>query len=186
MADGGPSRKSAMRETSAKLDVAVVRHDEAWRTARVTDAMLAGAARAGVAAAAPTRSITCEVSILLTDEAEMRALNRKWRGKDAPTNVLSFPASDPLACDSSEPRYLGDVALGYETIVKEAQAMGTALSDHVAHLVVHGVLHLLGFDHMKEDEAERMETLERRALASLGIADPYADRSEIRTTEVSS
>jgi probable rRNA maturation factor len=185
MADGGPSRNSAVRGSGSRLDVAVVRHAETWRTARVTDAMLARAARAGVAAAAPARPGTCEVSILLTDDAEMRALNRTWRGKDAATNVLSFPASNTLACDSSEPRLLGDVALGYETTVKEAQAMGTALSDHVAHLVVHGVLHLLGFDHMEEGEAEKMETLERRALASLGIADPYAERSEIRTTEVS-
>ena len=186
MANGDPSRDSAVRGSGSRLDVAVVRHDEAWRTARVTDAMLVRAARAGVAAAALTRPGTCEVSILLTDDAEMRALNRTWRGKDAPTNVLSFPASDTLACDSSEPELLGDVALGYETTVKEALAMGTVLSDHVAHLVVHGVLHLLGFDHMKKDEAERMETLERRALAALGIADPYAERSEIRTTEVSS
>jgi probable rRNA maturation factor len=183
MADGGPSRNSAVRGSGSRLDVAVVRHAETWRAARVTDAMLARAARAGVAAAA--RTGPCEVSILLTNDAEMRALNRTWRGKDAPTNVLSFPASDAPAGDSSESGLLGDVALGYETTVKEAQATGTALADHVAHLVVHGVLHLLGFDHIDEAEAERMETLERRALASLGIADPYAERSEIRTTEVS-
>ncbi|MGH6749882.1 MAG: rRNA maturation RNase YbeY [Methyloceanibacter sp.] len=183
MADGGPSRNSAARGSGSRLDVAVVRHDEAWRTAGVTDAMLARAARGGFAAAAPSPPGTYEVSILLTDDAEMRALNRTWRGKDAATNVLSFPANDTLA--PSEPGLLGDIALAYETTLKEAQAMGIALSDHVAHLVVHGVLHLLGFDHLEEDEAERMETLERRALASLGIADPYAERSETRTTEVS-
>ena len=185
MADGGPSRNSAVRGSGSRLDVAVVRHAEAWRTARVTDAMLARAARAGFAAAAPSRPGTYEVSILLTDDAEMRALNRTWRGKDAATNVLSFPASDTLACDRASPGFSAMSRLPTRPPLKEAQAMGIALSDHVAHLVVHGVLHLLGFDHMEEDEAERMETLERRALASLGIADPYAERSEVRTTEVS-
>jgi probable rRNA maturation factor len=181
MADGGPSRKSAALDASSRLDVAVVRHDEAWRRARVSDAILVRAARAGFNAAMPPAPGAYEVSILLTDDAEMRALNRTWRGKDASTNVLSFPANDDL----TEPGLLGDVALAYETTRDEAQATGTALSDHVAHLVVHGVLHLLGFDHVDEDEAERMETLERQALASLGIADPYAERDAARPAEVS-
>jgi probable rRNA maturation factor len=181
MADGGPSRKSAARGSGSRLDVAIVRHDEAWRGTRVSDAMLARAARAGFNAAPPSSPGTYEVSILLTDDAEMRALNRTWRGKDASTNVLSFPAGDDL----NKPGLLGDVALAYETTRKEAEATGIALSDHAAHLVVHGVLHLLGFDHLEEDEAERMETLERQALASLGIADPYAKRDGARPAEVS-
>jgi probable rRNA maturation factor len=185
MADGGPSRKSAVRNASVRLDVAVVRHDEAWRGARVSDAMIARAARAGFNAAMPSSPGTYEVSILLTDDEEMHALNRTWRGKDASTNVLSFPAGDTLACDASEPGLLGEVALAYETTREEALATGIALSDHAAHLVVHGLLHLLGFDHMEEDEAERMETLERQALASLGIADPYAERDGARPAEVS-
>jgi probable rRNA maturation factor len=172
MADGGPSRKSARGERS-RLDVSVVRHDAGWRTSGVTDALVVRAARAGFAAAAPSSTGTYEASILLTDDAEMRALNRTWRGKDTPTNVLSFPAGD----DANEPGLLGDVALSYETTVGEAQQTSIALRDHVAHLVVHGVLHLLGFDHMENEEAERMETLERRALATLGIADPYAERT---------
>ena len=180
MADGGPSRKSATREASSRLHVAIVRHDEAWRGARVTDAALARAARAAFSAAPPSRG-TYEVSILLTDDEEMRALNRTWRGKDAPTNVLSFPAGD----DPSEAGLLGDVALAYETTLKEARATNIALADHVAHLVVHGVLHLLGFDHMREDEAERMEALERQALASLDIPDPYAERGGALPGEVS-
>lgn len=180
MADGGPSRKSATREASSRLDVAIVRHDEAWRGARVTDAALARAARAAFSAAPPSRG-TYEVSILLTDDEEMRALNRTWRGKDAPTNVLSFPAGD----GPSEAGLLGDVALAYETTLNEARATNIALADHVAHLVVHGVLHLLGFDHMREDEAERMEAIESLALASLGIADPYAERDGARPAEVS-
>jgi probable rRNA maturation factor len=162
------------RDASSRLDVAVVRDDEAWQRSGVTDAMVTRAARAGFATGLPTSPGPYEVSVLLTDDAEMRALNRTWRGKDTATNVLSFPASDnPIA-----PGLLGDVALAYGTTAKEAQDANIALSDHVAHLVVHGVLHLLGFDHMNDEEAERMETLERQALASLDIADPYVERNE--------
>ncbi len=183
MADGSPSRKSAAREVGSRLDVSVVRHDGAWRASGVTDAMVARAARAGLNAGRPSATATYEVSVLLTDDAEMRTLNRTWRGKDAATNVLSFPANDTLACDLSEAGTLGDVALAYETTAKEAQESSVALSDHVAHLVVHGMLHLLGFNHMKENEAEEMESIERKALALLGIADPYAERNE-RPVEV--
>ena len=101
----------------------------------------------------------------------MRALNRTWRGKDAPTNVLSFPAGEGVG----EPGLLGDVVLAYETTLKEARAQDIALRDHIAHLVVHGVLHLIGFDHMRDEQADRMEAVERVALTSLGIADPYAE-----------
>ena len=161
-----------------------MRHDEAWRAARVTDAALARAARAAFAAVPLPSPGTYEVSILLTDDAEMRALNATWRGKDAATNVLSFPANDTPAGDLSEPGLLGDVALAYETTLKEARETNIALADHVAHLVVHGVLHLLGLDHMRDDEAAEMETLERQALASLGIADPYAEDVKAGPAEV--
>ncbi len=163
MSEGGPSR--------AKLAVAVVRRAAGWRACGVTDTALARWARAGFEAGAPPSPGRYEVSILLTDDREMRALNRTWRGKDAPTNVLSFPASD----DPSRPGLLGDVALAYETSQKEADAMGLALADHAAHLVVHGVLHLLGFDHEADQEAARMEALESQALAALGIKNPYAE-----------
>ena len=181
MADGGPSRKSAARVSGAKLDVAVVRHDEAWRTVGVTDAMLVRAARTGFRAALPASSGTYELSVLLTNDDEMRVLNRTWRGKDASTNVLSFPASD----QPGQSALLGDVALAYETTAKEAREANIALADHAAHLVVHGVLHLLGFDHTEDDEAERMEALERQALASLGISDPYAEKARVQAAEVS-
>ncbi len=179
MADGGPSRKSVA--SGSRLDIAVVRHSGAWREAGVADTALESAARAALKAAPPQSPGTYAVTILLTDDGEMRALNRTWRGKDASTNVLSFPAGDAV----SEPGLLGDVALAYETTLKEAGEAGIALHDHVAHLVVHGVLHLLGFDHMRDGEAERMETIETRALASLGIADPYAEHEPARPAEVS-
>jgi len=146
----------------------------------VTAAMLERAARAAFTAAPPARQGTYAVTIVLTDDEEMRALNRTWRGKDAPTNVLSFPASDAV----SEAGLIGDVVLAYETTHKEARDERLVLADHVSHLVVHGVLHLLGFDHEKDEEAEQMEDLERTALASLGIADSYAER-EARAAEVS-
>jgi probable rRNA maturation factor len=158
-----------------RLDVDVVRHAEAWDEARIDDAMLRRAAQAAAAEAPALPAGDYELTILLTDDEEMRALNRTWRDKDAPTNVLSFPASDTL----SGPGLLGDIALAYETIREEARDRDIALTDHVAHLVVHGVLHLLGFDHADDRQAERMETLERKALASLGIADPYADQPHL-------
>jgi probable rRNA maturation factor len=119
-----------------------------------------------------------ELSIVLGDDALLHRLNKAWRGKDAPTNVLSFPAqsfgSDPASpVPPGVPLPLGDVVLGFETIAREAAAQGKTLEDHLAHLTVHGVLHLLGFDHEVEAEAARMEALERGVLSRLGIADPY-------------
>ncbi|MSP43668.1 MAG: rRNA maturation RNase YbeY [Alphaproteobacteria bacterium] len=114
-----------------------------------------------------------EISIVLADDAFVRELNRTWRNRDQPTNVLSFPAEDE---DDHGPRLLGDVVLAYETIEREALASGTPMLDHVTHLVIHGTLHLLGFDHKTEQEAGEMEALEATLLARLDIADPYAPR----------
>lgn len=111
------------------------------------------------------------VSLLFTDDARMRALNRQWRGHDKPTNVLSFPAAAPQAAETAP--FLGDVALAYETVAREAADEGKTLAQHVTHLVVHGTLHLLGHDHEVDAEAEAMEALERAALAELGLPDPY-------------
>ena len=104
----------------------------------------------------------------------MRAINAEWRHKDAATNVLSFPASDPRGV--SEARLLGDVLIAFETLEREAAEECKTLADHFCHLVVHGFLHLLGFDHIEEADAEKMEPIEIRALARLGIANPYAER----------
>ncbi|WPZ35593.1 rRNA maturation RNase YbeY [Thalassobaculum sp. OXR-137] len=112
-----------------------------------------------------------EVSLLLTDDAEQRALNRDHRGKDSSTNVLSFPAG---FVPPAGPRPLGDISLALETVVREAAEQDKSVADHVSHLLVHGTLHLLGYDHGDDDEAEEMEALEREILAGLGIADPYA------------
>lgn len=111
-----------------------------------------------------------EMALLLTDDAEMRILNRTWRSKDAPTNVLSFPAPEGFGV-------LGDVAMARETVEREALAQGKRPADHAAHLLAHGFLHLLGHDHQADDEAEAMESLERVICAALGLADPYGDGS---------
>ena len=144
----------------------------AWHTAvtdpehlcrRVIGTVLA---REGVGAGA-------EVSVLLADDARLQALNRAWRGKDAPTNVLSFPAEPATRPVPGTPALLGDVAVGLETVRREAEAEGKALGDHLGHLLVHGTLHLLGYDHEEDQAAETMEARETELLAGLGITDPY-------------
>lgn len=121
-----------------------------------------------------------EISVKLTDDDEVRALNRDWRGKDKPTNVLSFPMIEPaffaVVAQAGDPELLlGDIVLAHGVCTREAAERGIAVTDHATHLVVHGTLHLLGYDHETGDsDAEEMEAVERRALASLGIADPYS------------
>jgi probable rRNA maturation factor len=117
-----------------------------------------------------------EVSLVLTNDAEQQVLNRDWRGIDKSTNVLSFPQIEPFGAVSG---LLGDIILARETLEKEASDQGLTFDDHFTHLVVHGFLHLLGYDHMDEDEALAMEGLETQILASLGVADPYADNDQI-------
>jgi probable rRNA maturation factor len=117
-----------------------------------------------------------ELSVLLTDDAHIRVLNRDWRDKDKPTNVLSFPGSDP---DEPIGPMLGDIAVAYETTAAEALDAGRPLAHHISHLIVHGLLHLFGYDHEESDEAEAMERLETAILADLGIPDPYADTQPI-------
>jgi len=116
-----------------------------------------------------------ELAIMLTDDAGIRTLNRNWRGIDKPTNVLSFPALRPSGPDDA-PRMLGDIAIAYETTRTEADDEQKPFDQHLGHLVVHGFLHLIGYDHEKDDEAETMEALEREILSQLGIPDPYTDR----------
>ncbi|ADZ72729.1 rRNA maturation RNase YbeY [Polymorphum gilvum] len=132
--------------------------------------------RAAVAAAfrnAPLRTLPgSELSLVFLDDDGIRALNRSWRNKDKPTNVLSFSGGDAVGG-----RYgpmLGDIVLSSDTLAREAKEQGISFCDHFSHLVVHGLLHLFGYDHQIEAEAEIMEGLERRILADLGIADPYA------------
>lgn len=114
-----------------------------------------------------------ELSVVFSDDAHIRTLNADWRGKDKPTNVLSFPAF-PFAKGGPLPPMLGDIVLAAETVAREAALEDKPLENHITHLVVHGLLHLLGYDHETDAEAEEMEAIERTALARLAIPDPYA------------
>ncbi|AIQ88557.1 putative rRNA maturation factor [Methylobacterium fujisawaense] len=155
------------------IDLAV--EDARWETAIPDlEAWVTRAVEAGLAIAPDRPDGPVEVSILLADDAAVQDLNRTWRGKDKPTNVLSFPAA-PQPVHPGVPTPLGDVVLAYETLVRESAEQSKPLQNHLAHLLVHGILHCLGQDHeIGEAEADAMEALEVAALATLGIPDPYA------------
>lgn len=153
------------------IDIDIAVESEKWASVELHSlaerAIEAARAEAGVVLAA-----SAEVSLLLCDDARIQELNREWRGLDKPTNVLSFPASDPSKLAQSP--LLGDIAIAFETVERESLEEQKSFSAHVSHMVVHGFLHLIGYDHETDREAEEMEDVERRALARLGIADPYA------------
>jgi probable rRNA maturation factor len=149
---------------SQGLDIDTVVEADGWEAA-LAEPPEALAARV-VSAAAADQEIEGAVSVLFTDDAALRNLNRTWRGKDTPTNVLSFPAPEGFGA-------LGDIALALETVLAEAREQRKTASAHAAHLIAHGFLHLIGYDHEDENEADVMENRERAILAGLGIADPY-------------
>jgi len=144
--------------------IEVVVEEPAWR---ISEPDVEDLARSAAAAALAREGKRASVVILLADDDRLAALNAAFRGKTGPTNVLSFPAAD-----FGDGR-LGDVALAYGVCLREASAQGKTLADHLRHLAAHGVLHLLGYDHETETEAEAMEAREREILAALGVADPY-------------
>lgn len=119
-----------------------------------------------------------ELSLLFTGDDAIRAINSEWRGKDRPTNVLSFPAF-PLRPGGMPGPMLGDIVIARETVAREAVDLGKSFDDHLTHLLVHGFLHLFGYDHMEIAEAEKMESLETRILAALGLSDPYAGQDPV-------
>lgn len=178
------------------MNLTILTHDDRWKGLRPTVTRATGAALAELScqrklASSKTKKMdatslrfpavsketgktgvwhdTFSLTILLTNDAEVRALNRDYRGKDKPTNVLSFP--DGSVVDGM--KQLGDIALAYETIAREAKAQKKALKAHVTHLTIHGVLHLLGYDHETAHEAKMMESLEIAILSGMGIANPY-------------
>ncbi|MDX2263588.1 MAG: rRNA maturation RNase YbeY [Hyphomicrobiales bacterium] len=152
------------------VEVCVVTLSEAWRSLPDAEAVAERAARAAIAHAGCSEP--CEVSVALYDDGEVRALNAQYRGQDKPTNVLSFVNGQMLA-DGQGRVFLGDVIVAYTTMVMEARREDKPALDHLSHLVVHGVMHLLGYDHETDEEAVRMEAKEVEALASLGVPDPY-------------
>jgi probable rRNA maturation factor len=147
-----------------------------WEQLIDAEAIAERALEAAVEMAGLTLLDGAELGILLSDDEHVKSVNQEWRGIDKPTNVLSFPAVAPTKLARAP--FLGDIIIAYETVEREAKAEGKAFADHYAHLVVHGFLHLLGFDHINEADAERMEALEIAILSSLDIPDPYTDRPD--------
>ena len=143
---------------------------------RASTAALAASPQAALA----ETTATIEIAVRLTSDDEVHALNRQYRQQDKPTNVLSFPMVQPdlietLANTDDGEVLLGDIVIAYGVCAREAEEKGVSLEHHAAHLIVHGVLHLLGHDHMNDVDADAMEAIERAAMASLGLHDPYQD-----------
>jgi probable rRNA maturation factor len=162
------------------IDTDIAIESEHWDSIDLDDLVNRAVEAARVESGVPLASVT-EVSLLFCDDARIRTLNRDWRQIDRPTNVLSFPASDPSRL--SRAPLLGDIAIAFETVERESIEERKAFVDHLSHMIVHGFLHLLGFDHETESDAELMEATECRALARLGIADPYAATEPLRSAQ---
>ena len=158
-------------EPPRSLDIDIVYDAGDWGALADADKLVRVA---GEAVAAELGLAASAVCVALSNDAQVAELNESYRGKAAPTNVLSFPAGPSIPIEEGEPRFLGDVVLALETLRREAQDLGLPLEHHMQHLVVHGLLHLLGYDHHTDEEARGMESLEVRSLARLGVADPYA------------
>ncbi|MDB5507148.1 MAG: rRNA maturation factor [Devosia sp.] len=156
--------------STSPLVVEIIRHDESWPEG--LEELAERAVAEALRQAKPKLSGVAELSILLTDDAEQQELNRQYRDKDTPTNVLSFPQIEPFGPVVG---LIGDISLARETLEREAAEQGIAFNDHFTHLVVHGFLHVLGYDHLSDEEALVMERLETQILQTLDIADPYAD-----------
>ncbi len=162
------------RAARSALTVDVLVVSDCWPDAENLQSIM----RRAVTQAAATLSTTgTELAIVLTDDSAIRALNRDWRGVDKATNVLAFPTTNAAG------GHLGDIVLAFETIAREAASERKPLAHHLAHLAVHGFLHLVGYDHERREDALRMERIERQILRRLAIPDPYRSRTRRRTVE---
>ena len=174
-----PPMSTPMSDPTVSIDVNIEAGE--WAAALPDAQALAERAILAVCTHLGDVPVNAEVSVLLTDDAHQQILNRDWRGKDKPTNVLSFPGDDvddlPPDGLGGAPVLLGDIAVAFETTQSEAVALPQSLDHYFSHLIVHGMLHLLGFDHETEDDADEMEPLEIEILHGLGIASPYQDRA---------
>jgi probable rRNA maturation factor len=162
-----------------RLQLELVEDDGDWQAFGDIDDLVAAAQRVLADARELPAGGPASIAVALSSDAVVRRLNATYRGKDAPTNVLSFPAAGTASSGGAadSPRALGDVVLAVETVLAEAAAAGIPPAHHFQHLLIHGVLHLIGYDHLTDAEAEAMEALETALLARLGIADPYSDRA---------
>lgn len=168
------ARRPKSRTEPVKMELVV--KSALWQKRRTAKSVIKKAISAAAKAASTQPA---ELAIVLSNDSGIQALNRDWRGKDQPTNVLSFPAA-PAGARGSKARlpspYVGDIVIAYQTTAREAVAEGKPFDHHLAHLAVHGFLHLLGYDHENDRDAETMENLERRILRRLAVPDPYAPR----------
>jgi probable rRNA maturation factor len=176
------ARRKNGRTEPVQLEVIV--RSALWRKRRTAQSVVK---KAVLAAAQAASTAPAELAIVLSNDSTIRALNRDWRGKNAATNVRSVPAPPDLSVRTAGPRrgsgrsrgpspYIGDIVIAYQTTAREAVAEGKPFDHHLAHLAVHGFLHLLGYDHENDRDAAKMESLERRILGRLAVPDPYAPR----------
>lgn len=182
-------KRSRRRRTSgtSRLRLALATEGPAWSCLDDDPAVMARQVARAVDRNVALPASSCTATVMLSDDAHVRLLNRQWRGLDKPTNVLSFPsASSPAPAPSRRGArrappacHIGDLILAEETLAREAVSLGIPARDHFRHLVLHGLLHILGYDHDSDDEAEEMEALETRLLATLGVADPYTDSEPV-------
>jgi probable rRNA maturation factor len=172
-----PTKRAAAkpaRKTAGLIDVMV--QSPRWNKQPRASAIVRKAIQA---AAKATSTPLPELAIVLTDDSAIQALNRDWRGFDKPTNVLSFPAPKRRAERAHDGRSLGDVIIAFQTVAREAADEGKSFKHHLAHLTVHGFLHLLGYDHETDRDARTMERLEVKILAGLRVPDPYVEPSSV-------
>jgi probable rRNA maturation factor len=172
-------RSTSDRKAGVRLAVDVQRHSPHWKAVPGAVKAVRNAARRAVALGGVVTLPVVEIAVALADNAMIREANREFRRKDAPTNVLSFPGAPPDRI--AEAPYLGDIIIAHETVAREAEEEQKPFADHLSHLVVHGVLHLLGYDHMTKADAALMEARETMILAALGVPDPYAGSEPLET-----
>lgn len=166
-----------------KLDIQIAVEADGWPDEDALEALSGRVLEAAAAFLAseetqPFPPSPPEVSLVFSDDGQVREINAEWRGQDKPTNVLSFPAF-PLAPGGKPGPMLGDIVIARETVEREAADLDKSFDEHLTHLMVHGFLHLFGYDHMDAEEAERMESIETRILSSLGLSDPYAGQDPV-------
>lgn len=171
------------KSTMSALDIQITVEAEAWSSEEKLHAFASKVLDAAVTymktvEEQPFPEETIELSMVFTSDEQIREINAEWRDKDKATNVLSFPAYPIYPGDMPGPM-LGDIVIAYETVEREAGELEKTFDDHLTHLMVHGFLHLFGYDHIDEEDAEEMEALETRILASIGLSDPYAGQEPL-------
>lgn len=172
--EGEPPSPASLAQGAGLIELDVIHEGGDWSAISDIEAVIQRAAEA--AARLPQSGLAgASAALALSSNEHVATLNSAYRGKDGPTNVLSFPAGAAHPLDPEEARFLGDIVFAAETVAAEAESMRITASHHLQHLVVHGLLHLAGFDHQTEEEAVQMEALETEILATLGVADPYAN-----------